>query len=153
MNKRLILKIMWYSIILAYMGIGYFSYEMGWLEFLWYADSSKITIAIIGLFVGAMAHLGRLLHKVKEITQQDLDPGFEICDIAMGLGMLGTVVGFIMMTTAFAGVDIGNIENIKQLFSTSTQGMSTALYTTAAGLIVSIKIRVMYYLTQRWLAK
>jgi hypothetical protein len=151
MSYRNFLKNMWYVTVLMTLGVAYFSFETGYLRFLWDADSSKLTFVIAAVFAYAYGRLGYILHRVEKITDHILDPGFESCDISMGLGMLGTVVGFIMMTTAFAGVDISDVQNIRQLFSISTQGMSTALYTTAAGLISSIYLRLSYYLTARFL--
>lgn len=153
MDKKKMLKVIWYALLLALVGCGYFSFETGWLSFLWVADSSKLTFAILGLFLYSFLKLGALLHGMRELHEDDIDSGYETCDLSMGLGMLGTVIGFIIMTTAFAGVDISNIENIRQLFNIATQGMSTALYTTAAGLIVSLKLRVLYYTAHRWLVK
>jgi len=152
MDKRRLLKLALYSFTLFSIGSLYFSFETGYLHFLWNADSSKLTFVILSIFIYAFIKLGKMLHSHKSVTDTDIDLGYELCDISMGLGMLGTVIGFIMMTTAFAGIDISNVDNIKQLFSISTQGMSTALYTTAAGLMSSLSIRVSYYLTQRWLS-
>lgn len=143
-------RYIWYIVSILLLGVSYFSFEAGLLKYLWQADISKISFLIMTIFVKSFIKLGVLLHRDNGPTEEELDSGFEDCDQSMALGMLGTVIGFIVMTNAFAGVDIDDIQNIKQLFSIATHGMSTALLTTAAGLISSIILRASYYLTGRY---
>ncbi len=143
-------KYLWYAAVILLLGVAYFAFEAGFIMYLWQADLSKLSFCIILIFVKAFTRLGYILHQDRSPTEHDLDPGYEDCDLSMALGMLGTVIGFIAMTVAFSGVDINDIENIKELFSIATHGMSTALLTTAAGLVSSIILRVSYYLTGRY---
>jgi hypothetical protein len=143
------LRYFWYIVLFLISGIAYFSFEAGLLAYLWQADVSKLSFVIMAIFVKSFVKLGVLLHRYPGPTEDDVDSGFEDCDQSMAFGMLGTVIGFIIMTNAFAGVAIDDIQNIKQLFTIATHGMSTALLTTAAGLISSIILRTFYYLTGR----
>jgi len=142
-------KYMWYIVAILIVGAAYFSFEAGLIMFLWNADVSKLSFLIIALFIKSYTKLGVLLHSNKKVTFDDLDSGYEDSELSMAIGMLGTVIGFIVMTTAFAGVDLSVVENIKELFGIATSGMSTALLTTAAGLVSSIILRTSYYLTGR----
>lgn len=142
-------KYFWYVTTVLLLGLTYFSFEAGLIRLMWEADLSKLSFVILIVFINGYVRLGRLLHRDSPITDDDLDPGYEACDQSMALGMLGTVIGFIAMTMTFTGVDINDIENIKQLFSIATHGMSTALLTTAAGLVSSILLRAGYYLAGR----
>jgi hypothetical protein len=55
------------------------------------------------------------------------------------LGMIGTVAGFIyMLDTSFSKMDPQNVVSLQGVLSKMGVGMSTALYTTAAGLVCSL---------------
>lgn len=62
------------------------------------------------------------------------------------LGLIGTVIGFII---ALSGVD-GNVssdpEEISKMITTLIQGMSVALYTTLAGSICSVWLNICYHI-------
>ena len=60
--------------------------------------------------------------------------------------MIGTVSGFlIMLTGAFAGVDLGDEVAMKNVLEKMSKGMSTALYTTLFGLICGSLLKVQYF--------
>jgi hypothetical protein len=69
-------------------------------------------------------------------------------DTLMKLGLIGTIVGFIMMLAPIAGLDTGNQGAIKASMNLMSEGMAVAMYTTLAGLIGSILVRVQYYLLE-----
>ena len=60
------------------------------------------------------------------------------------LGLLGTVVGFIMMLTSISGLDSLEIEQVQHLMRRMTQGMMVALNTTLLGLVGSMILGVQY---------
>ena len=74
-------------------------------------------------------------------------------DSLMKLGLIGTVIGFIMMLAPIAGLDAGNQVSIKSSMSLMSDGMAVAMYTTLAGLVGSILIRIQYYLVEDATAK
>ena len=62
------------------------------------------------------------------------------------LGLVGTVIGFII---ALSGVDpekASQFESISPMVSTLIQGMSTALYTTLVGAVLSLWLMISYYM-------
>jgi hypothetical protein len=64
------------------------------------------------------------------------------------LGLLGTVIGFIM---ALSGVDAqaaGDVESIAPMVTTLIDGMSVALYTTLVGAVLNIWLMVNYRLLE-----
>jgi hypothetical protein len=69
-------------------------------------------------------------------------------DTLMKLGLIGTIVGFIMMLAPIAGLDTGNQAAIKTSMNLMSEGMAVAMYTTLAGLIGSILIRIQYYMLE-----
>ena len=142
----------WVVALILLLGLTYVGFETGAFVYLWTVDISKLCFAIFAIFTYSFLRLGKLLYDRKEgkqITDNDLDPGFESCDISTALGMLGTVIGFIFMSSSFVNVNFTGVESVRELFTLATTGMSTALYTTAVGLVSSILLRAGYYSTQR----
>ena len=67
-----------------------------------------------------------------------------IANALVFLGLIGTVIGFIM---ALSGVDpesASNAENVAQMVATLIGGMSVALYTTLIGAVLYIWLTVVY---------
>ena len=67
-------------------------------------------------------------------------------DTLMKLGLLGTIIGFIMMLAPIAGLDPGDRGTIRSSMNLMSDGMAVAMYTTLAGLIGSILVRIQYYM-------
>jgi hypothetical protein len=67
-------------------------------------------------------------------------------DTLMKLGLLGTIVGFIIMLAPIAGLDAADKVAMKSSMSLMSDGMAVAMYTTLAGLVVSILVRIQYYM-------
>ncbi|CAN5424026.1 MotA/TolQ/ExbB proton channel family protein [soil metagenome] len=74
-------------------------------------------------------------------------------DTLMKLGLIGTIVGFIMMLAPIAGLDTGNPLAIKSSMNLMSEGMAVAMYTTLAGLVGSILVRIQYYMLDDATAK
>jgi MotA/TolQ/ExbB proton channel family protein len=65
-------------------------------------------------------------------------------DLVMKLGLFGTIVGFIMMLAPIAGLNAEDQGAIKSSMSLMSVGMAVAMYTTLAGLVGSILLRIQY---------
>ena len=63
----------------------------------------------------------------------------------MKLGLLGTIIGFIIMLAPIAGIDATDRAIMKSSMSLMSDGMAIAMYTTLAGLVGSILLKVQYY--------
>jgi hypothetical protein len=74
-------------------------------------------------------------------------------DTLMKLGLIGTVIGFIMMLAPIASLDAGDRGSIKSSMTLMSDGMAVAMYTTLVGLVGSILIRIQYYLLEDATAK
>lgn len=64
------------------------------------------------------------------------------------LGLLGTVLGFIMVLSSIDPMAIGNINMIGELMSQITQGLGVALYTTLAGSFGNLWLMVNFNMIQ-----
>ena len=65
-------------------------------------------------------------------------------DTMMKLGLLGTIIGFIMMLAPIAGLDPENKVAVRSSMSLMSDGMAVAMYTTLAGLAASILLKIQY---------
>ncbi|KIZ42767.1 MULTISPECIES: MotA/TolQ/ExbB proton channel family protein [Rhodopseudomonas] len=74
-------------------------------------------------------------------------------DTLMKLGLIGTIIGFIMMLAPIAGLDTADRAAIKSSMNLMSEGMAVAMYTTLAGLVGSILVRVQYYMLESATAK
>ena len=120
-------------------------------------DFTKISFGIFALFIGFTIRNGIISHKmckigdkIKEEEVLDLSRktefGWFIADALLALGMIGTVLGFIfMLSTSFAGITIINTAALQGALTKMSMGMSTALYTTAVGLICGLILKVQLF--------
>ena len=74
-------------------------------------------------------------------------------DALMKLGLLGTIIGFIMMLAPIAGLDAADHASIKSSMGLMSDGMAVAMYTTLTGLVGSILVQTQYYLLDEATAK
>jgi biopolymer transport protein ExbB/TolQ len=67
-------------------------------------------------------------------------------DVLLKLGLLGTVVGFILMLMPVGEIKDFDPSLMKQLLGAMSSGMAVALYTTLAGLITSTLLKLQYHI-------
>ncbi len=67
-------------------------------------------------------------------------------DTLMKLGLLGTIVGFIIMLAPVATLDAADKAAMRASMGLMSDGMAVAMYTTLVGLIGSILVRIQYYM-------
>ncbi|MEM0909550.1 MAG: MotA/TolQ/ExbB proton channel family protein [Pseudomonadota bacterium] len=75
--------------------------------------------------------------------------GWFIVGVLIKLGLLGTVIGFVMMLGTVSDLDTLDISGVKQLMQQMTKGMGIAMNTTMVGLISSILLGLQYLLLDR----
>jgi hypothetical protein len=67
-------------------------------------------------------------------------------DTLLKLGLLGTIVGFILMLFPIASLDNFDPTSMKSSMKVMSGGMAVAMYTTLAGLVGSILVKAQYYI-------
>lgn len=72
--------------------------------------------------------------------------GWFVSDLMIKLGLLGTIVGFVLMLGSVADVTDFDVSTMQKILKQMSFGMGTALYTTFAGLICSILTATQYYM-------
>lgn len=65
------------------------------------------------------------------------------------LGLLGTVIGFVIMLSTVSDLEQLDISGVKQLMQQMTQGMGVAMFTTMSGLISSMLLSLQCLLLER----
>ncbi len=102
-------------------------------------DVTYLSFLIMSLLVIGSILIGYITYK----KQNNFDYTWFIAESAMTVGMIGTVIGFMMMLgSSFADIDPGDVNSMRKVISDMAAGMSTALLTTLAGLIVSLALKV-----------
>lgn len=66
-------------------------------------------------------------------------------DVLLRLGLLGTIIGFILMLLPVADIKDFDGAVMQRLLASMSGGMAVALYTTLAGLITSTLLRLQYH--------
>jgi len=107
-------------------------------------DYSYLCFVIFGLYVCFSFINGWIAYSLdsgKQYNEKDLESSWFVSELCLSLGMIGTVVGFIGMLQGFSGNTEG-AKALQKLLSDMSYGMSTALYTTLAGLIFGNLLKV-----------
>lgn len=140
----------WLISLISLLGAYYFMYEAGLLQSISDKDATPISIIMMSSLPIVHLYLGYIVFNYtflsETLTSKSIDIGFEISEHMLAAGMMGTIIGFIIMTTSFTGIDFSNVENVSKLFDIATAGMSTALYTTLVGLVCSMWVRTSFFL-------
>jgi len=86
-----------------------------------------------------------LINAFESEFEKKISYGVIASDIALKLGLLGTIIGFILMLKPIADLNSTSPENLKIALSSMSSGMAVALYTTLTGLIISTLIRIHFH--------
>ena len=162
MVKHILFLKWWFLAILVTLG-AYIAFNFGIFHEIWEQDFTKLSFVIFGLFAFISVWVGTVTWSVsralgKKFLPGDTlkraeyaeDTGWFISDILFTIGMIGTVCGFIaMLMGGFSGVDVSNPTTVQNMLSKLSGGMATALYTTLAGLVSGVLLKVQCFnLTQ-----
>jgi len=79
--------------------------------------------------------------------------GHFISDILLKIGLLGTIIGFILMLLPVAEIKEFEANLMQQLLGKMSGGMAVALYTTLAGLTTSMLLKMQYQVIDSSAAK
>jgi len=75
--------------------------------------------------------------------------GYFIGDLLLKLGLMGTMIGFILMLGPIAEIKSFEPSMMQQLLTAMSGGMAIALYTTLAGLVTSTLVKAQYHLADQ----
>ena len=137
----------WWSTVLVcitiFLTANYFA---GISDYLLVADKSKISLGILIVTTICSLSIGYLAYKVQfaqmKIREESLHPYWFFSDVVLSLGMVGTLIGFLLvLTTTFNDIDNTSTEAMKKVIAELASGMGIALITSLTGLICSIILK------------
>ena len=150
----------WWLFISLTIILTFASYYFGLFTEVWDKDRTKLSFLIMIIFFFTSIHCGKETIKVSKDLEKNIpknkikstdwrgnqEIGWFISDLVLTIGMIGTVSGFLLMLTgAFAGVDLNDEVAMKNVLEQMSKGMSTALYTTLFGLICGSLLKIQYF--------
>lgn len=68
--------------------------------------------------------------------------GWFVADLLLTLGLLGTVIGFILMLTPISSLSGNDHDAVKMALAAMSDGMAVALYTTLCGLVGGMLLKI-----------
>ena len=130
----------WWLIICVIATGSYLTHIMGWLVPLYTNDLTYITFLITVIAALTTLNLG---YKFKVPAAVSVNVEWFVSDVVLTLGMLGTIIGFmIMLQGTFSSIEFNDTNSIRLALSSMSQGLFTALNTTLIGLVSSIVLKV-----------
>jgi hypothetical protein len=144
--------IWWLGFCLVAVGIE-LSWFHGILDFIYINDSTKLSIIIGIVLVWQSIACGNELRKSAGLYERNpaLERGWFFSDVVLSLGMLGTVIGFMIMLSGFKELDLSDIQTAQDMITQLGAGMSMALITTAVGLVASILLKLQFFMLENYL--
>ena len=138
MEKIVMKSLLWWLIVCLTSLFTYIVYDFGLLIPFYDKDITMLTYFITAIFVGTTISIG-----YKNAVQHDnYNNEWFISDVVLTLGMIGTIVGFIIMLSGtFDTLQVSDADSVRILISSMSKGLYTALNTTLAGLISSVIIK------------
>ncbi len=134
----------WWFIAVVQIGALAALFATGMAQKLWTVDVTKLSTVCLIALVSASGFIGWLTHRAEERrgdATKELLPHADACwfisDVLMGLGMTGTVLGFlVMLNDAFSG----NMA-AQEVMLRAAPGLATICVTTAVGLVCSMLVK------------
>ena len=120
--------------------------QFGIIDFIRYNDPTYITSVVIGIAILSTLWIGYFSYLVQFKNQTPADSNMEqlwfIADTVMSIGMVGTLIGFLMvLTSTFTDIDTSSAEEMRKVIGSLAAGMGVALLTSLAGLLSSIYLK------------
>jgi len=132
----------WVIVILQSLSLAIAVY-FGATEEIWLNDQTKLSFVILAIWaVSTLSigywHLARNKSRVNYMTKI----GWFLSETCMAIGMIGTVIGFLLMLgSAFGNINVADTASLQTALKFMALGMSTALYTTLVGLVCGLYIK------------
>jgi len=110
-------------------------------------DQTYISFLLVAIWFLSSVRIG---YKLKNEIKTSNESSWFIAETCMAIGMMGTVLGFILMlgSSNLASIDPTDVEGMKNVIGQLASGMATALLTTLTGLIVSVSLRTQLMISE-----
>ncbi|MDH3639255.1 MAG: MotA/TolQ/ExbB proton channel family protein [Gammaproteobacteria bacterium] len=97
----------------------------------------------------SIADQSQLLEALSKRIKSPYQIGWVIADLMIKLGLLGTVIGFILMLRAVSQIGEFDITTLQTMLVGMSGGMRVALLTTLSGLVGGILTGLQYHMAER----
>lgn len=94
-------------------------------------------------------HAEQLVQVLNEKICGEHEYGWFVSSLLVKLGLLGTVVGFVLMLVSLSSIQVLEFSSLQEMISNMAVGMGVALVTTLVGLTSSILLSFQYLLLDR----
>ncbi|MBL6642094.1 MAG: MotA/TolQ/ExbB proton channel family protein [PS1 clade bacterium] len=130
---------------------GYLLFDRGLVGVLLEGDKSRLSWLILAIWLGMSARWLFLLRRIEStdaIVEDDmvrwLNHGWFAADSVLKIGLLGTIIGFILMLAPIGELTSFDASSLQSALAAMSAGMAVALYTTLTGLIANIILRFQF---------
>jgi hypothetical protein len=130
---------------------GYLLFDRGLVGVLLEGDKSRLSWLILSIWLGMSARWLFLLRRMEgpaAIAEEDmvrwLNHGWFAADSVLKIGLLGTIIGFILMLAPIGELTSFDATSLQSALAAMSAGMAVALYTTLTGLIANILLRFQF---------
>jgi hypothetical protein len=118
----------------------------GAYQYIWAVDATKLSFVTLAVFAFATVFIGLLTWRARDGDQgfaRHLAAAWFTSEFLMGLGMLGTLFGFLLLLqAAFGGqLDLSSAAAAQKVLASMATGFATAGVTTLVGLACSLLLK------------
>ena len=100
---------------------------------------------LIGLKKNGVSTHTQILDSYLKKTIGYYEFGWFCSDVMLKLGLIGTVIGFIIMLSSLSDITTFDVTLLQGVLTTMGSGMGVALYTTLSALVTGVLIAIQYY--------
>jgi len=130
---------------------GYLLFDRGLVGVLLEGDKSRLSWLILAIWLTMSARWLFLLRRMEgpaAIAEEDmvrwLNHGWFAADSVLKIGLLGTIIGFILMLAPIGELTSFDATSLQSALAAMSAGMAVALYTTLTGVIANIILRFQF---------
>jgi len=141
----------WWGIFTLSM-VGFFlCRNYGFTDYCIAEDASYICITVFWLYMLQSMLCCRATYQFCKqtvstaVTKAQLDLGWFVSELCLNLGLLGTLIGFVMMLSGFRTLSIDDPSTSQALLTQLGKSMATALLTTVTGLVCGMVLKFQYF--------
>ncbi len=77
------------------------------------------------------------------------DIGWHLVDVLLKLGLIGTIIGFILMLNSVSNTETLDVDSMQLVLKQMSAGMGTALFTTLVGMMGSVLLGLQYLMLDK----
>lgn len=148
----------WWVLFVASIVALMFCWKSGLVWQIYQKDDTFVTFVIAAIYLALAPVCGMRTWAVckaqdagiwdkdtKKFAERQAEIGWFFSEVELTLGMLGTVIGFVLMLSGFEKLDMNNTASMNAFITSFGHGMSKALYATLVGIVCSILLKLQYF--------